>query len=161
MSATQLEWSAEPISGQAKLYRKQSKGLVADMQTDLSVKFPGGGVVSTAGDLVRFGMAFLGDALVSAETREIMLTPPPDHNGPPYALGWIVFDHDQLGRVAVNDGNQSGTNSHLVLLRDHEIVAAVLTNVSRQGRVVQPFTFQLLETYLAAQSEGLRPGSRW
>ncbi len=143
MKSTGLEWKDRPISGQASLYRIQQEKLVPDMPTDLSVKFPGGGVVSTAGDLLRFANHFFSGDLVEPATRELMTTPPPPHNGPPYALGWMIFEHEQLGRLIANDGNQSGTNSNLVHLADHDISIAVITNVSNQGRVIQPFTREL------------------
>ena len=116
------------------LYRRGGQGeIVPDTKTDLSVKYPGGGLVSTASDLVRFGIAFESGRLVRPETIERMLVSPEAkwRRGPPYGYGWMFWTDDELGRILHQDGGQSGTTSVLRIYRDRGIVVAVLGNVAR------------------------------
>jgi serine beta-lactamase-like protein LACTB len=59
---------------------------------DPSYKTPGGGWLSTAGDMVRFGLAVQSGALLSADSFERMTTMQTPVGQPPtfYGLGWIV-----------------------------------------------------------------------
>ena len=58
MTHTGLEIHGQEGPNRSKLYRKNRAGEIEDDDlTDLSVKVPGGGLVSTAGELVRFGNA--------------------------------------------------------------------------------------------------------
>ena len=118
--------------------------LVPDTKTDLSVKGPGGGVVSTAPDLVRFADALMQGKLLSDDSVDRLWTVPTTHNGPSYAAGWFVAPDHELGFAAMNDGNQSGANSRLILLPEKKLAVAVLCNVSRVGRPMQQFAWSLV-----------------
>ena len=56
---------------------------------DTSMKVPGGGILSTSEDLVRFGMALLADELLSAETRERMWTVQETADGSETRMGLV------------------------------------------------------------------------
>ena len=149
MLATQLENRNRPIDCQASLYRLKRKKLVPDTATDLSVKGPGGGVVSTAPDMARFAQAVMSGELLNEDSIKQLWTVPDSHDGPSYAAGWFV-DHDhELGYVAMNDGNQSGANSRLILLPQRQLAVVVLCNVSRVGRPMQQFTWSLVREFVS------------
>ncbi len=59
---------------------------------DTSMKVPGGGLVSTSVDLVKFGHASMKGTLVKQSTLEQMWTPQQtkDGNKTAYGLGWGV-----------------------------------------------------------------------
>ncbi len=136
MTHTGLERLEEDVPNRSELYRRDKEnGLVEDLKTDLSVKYPGGGVSSTAGDLVRFGIAFSEGRLVRAETVEEMLIEPQveSRRSVPYGFGWMFWDDENLGRILHQDGGQSGTSTVLRIYRDRSIVVAVLGNVARTG----------------------------
>lgn len=154
MQATSLEMHGEQDPTQSKLYRKNDAGEIEeDEYTDLSIKYPGGGLVSTSGDLVRFAIAFEAERLVSGKTRTAMLEIPPvsKPRRVPYALGWMVWDSETYGTYLHNDGGQSGTSTYLVILPEQKIAVAVMANLSNEGRAVRDIAFSLVDLALAGQ----------
>lgn len=150
MTRTELEIRGKTLPEQAKLYRFSNDGeLVEDEYTDLSVKYPGGGLVSTAEDLLRFGHAFVEGELVSESTVERMLTVKiVPKQSVPYALGWMVFDHPEWGKRIHNDGGQAGTTTMLDIYPEKGIVVAVMCNVYRAGQPVNAVASGLVELAL-------------
>ncbi|MFP6582887.1 MAG: serine hydrolase domain-containing protein [Candidatus Hydrogenedentota bacterium] len=154
MQSTSLEMHGAQDPNQSKLYRKNDAGEIEeDDYTDLSIKYPGGGLVSTSGDLVRFAIAFESGNLVSAGSRiamfEIPLVSKPRRV--PYALGWMVWDSETYGTYLHNDGGQSGTSTYLVILPEQKIAVAVMSNLSSEGRAVRDIAFSLVDLALARQ----------
>lgn len=106
---------------------------------DLTYKFASGGMISSAEDLARFGMALNRGALLKPETLELMykpIEPVPRHreDGPPetldfsQALTWRVLK-DDAGRTFVNHcGTVKGYNACLVIYREQDLVVAILGN---------------------------------
>ena len=106
---------------------------------DTSMKVPGGGLSSTAEDLVRFGMAMLQDRLVDAATREQMWTPTVTTDGATTraGLGWFLFQTPR-GRYVGHSGGQSGTTCMLAIDPRRGVVAAVMTNLQSASGVAPP-----------------------
>src|SRR5947199_1736105 len=80
---------------------------------DGSYKIPGGGLVSTSEDLVRFGMALMSGKLLRQQTLDQMLTPtrvPQLDGGLPstYGLGFEIVIVDGQ-KVVSHSGGQQGT----------------------------------------------------
>ncbi len=99
---------------------------------DNSYKWAGGGFLSTAEDLVRFGSAFLQSGFLKAETLELLFTPQHTNGGQPttYGIGWYV-DRDSLGhRVVYHGGGSVGGTTAFIADRDSRVVLAVVTNLS-------------------------------
>ncbi len=97
---------------------------------DTSMKIPGGGLVSSAGDLVRFATALNRGELLSEEWRQQMWTAQQTSDGrkTSYGLGWFVGE--QTGRPAVwHSGAQSGTSTMLLLLPENGTCVAVMCNL--------------------------------
>lgn len=103
---------------------------------DLTYKFASGGMIASAEDLARFGIALNRGALLEPETLELMykpIDPVPQHqeNAPPelsQALIWRVFK-DDAGRTFVNHcGTVKGFNACLVNYPDRDLVVAILGN---------------------------------
>lgn len=99
---------------------------------DTSMKVPGGGLRSTAGDIVRFGIALLEDRLVSPATRATMWTEQTTRDGKKtgYGLGFGLVDKGAL-RVVQHSGGQAGTASFLRIVPARSSVVAIMTN--REG----------------------------
>ncbi len=117
---------------------------------DTSMKIPGGGLLSTASDLVRFGLAVLEGRLVKPETREAMWTRQKtnDGNGTNYGLGWSLGTTQQRGLPIVShSGGQAGTSTLLVIVPEQKIVVAVMTNL--QGASTGPIVGGIIETLLS------------
>lgn len=97
---------------------------------DTSMKIPGGGLVSTAGDLCRFGLAMMGEELVRPETRRAMFTRQKLADGKEisYGLGWSVGTTNGQPRIA-HGGAQAGTACYLTLFPKRGLTVAVMTNL--------------------------------
>jgi CubicO group peptidase (beta-lactamase class C family) len=101
---------------------------------DTSMKIPGGGLLSTAPDLVRFGLAMLGDKLVRAETRAAMWARQPTKDGKATRYG-LGFAHWKLasGTFLGHTGGQAGTTCALVIHPPTKVVVAIMTNLQQAG----------------------------
>ncbi len=117
-------------SDAASLYRLARGRVVPDTENDLSVIYPGGGLVATAGDLLRFTVALENGALLSGTSIDRMLMHPADDEERG-GLGWNVWEHEAHGRILSRVGGQSGASSLLVSYADRGVTVALLTNLAR------------------------------
>lgn len=97
---------------------------------DTSMKIPGGGLVSTSGDLVRFAFAVMDERLLDQEMRELAWTAQTTADGTRtgYGLGWAVSEKEGVATVS-HSGGQSGTSTYLLIRPDQRIVVAVMCNM--------------------------------
>jgi CubicO group peptidase (beta-lactamase class C family) len=98
---------------------------------DTSAKVPGGGLVSTAVDLVRFAIAVNTKRLVKPTTLEQMWTEQKARDGKEtrYGFGWGINQANGQ-RMIIHNGGQAGTRTDLRLFPEKGIVIAVMTNLS-------------------------------
>lgn len=97
---------------------------------DTSVKIPGGGLLSTAADLVRFAIAVNTGDLLCHDTVQQMWTVQQTADGEEtgYGLGWRVGEHS--GRTVVSHtGGQAGTSTVLFIVPETGVVVAILCNL--------------------------------
>lgn len=109
---------------------------------DTSMKIPGGGLLSTPTDLVRFADALLNDQLFEANLRQRMWTGQHTADGKAtgYGLGWRVGRLD--GENAIwHTGGQSGTSTVLVIYPEKKTSIAVMCNL--QGTNVTALVLQI------------------
>ena len=101
---------------------------------DTSMKVPGGGLLSTAEDLVRFGIAVGTAKIVDERSREAMWEEQTTTAGTKtgYGLGWNV---GRLGdrKSVSHSGGQSGTSTLLLLVPERGVVVAAMCNLERTG----------------------------
>jgi serine beta-lactamase-like protein LACTB len=149
MTATAIE--GRPLDGfdVASFYDRDDAGefsLTAGI--DASCKFFGGGLVSTAEDMVRFGLALVNGKLVKASSLHQMLTVHSEGGGnyPPYGYGFIPGDGlTTTFEVPLEDyvpnwwhgGNGRGGYSVLMIYPERRSAAAIATNVRASGRLVR------------------------
>ncbi|MEM8889335.1 MAG: serine hydrolase domain-containing protein [Bacteroidota bacterium] len=135
MKNTSIERKGVTVANSSKLYKRTDKGeLKKDLKTNLSMKTPGGGILSTTNDLLKFGQAILDHKLIKEETFELMATRSGlKKQGNPYGMGWFLYkdETDRRGRIIGHSGSQSGTSSQLMILLDAKIVVAVMSNTRR------------------------------
>jgi CubicO group peptidase (beta-lactamase class C family) len=97
---------------------------------DTSSKIPGGGLLSTAPDLVRFAVAMNTRKLVHEETLAAMWTSQRTTDGKEtnYGLGWRI---GKLGdrKTISHGGGQAGTSTYLLLLPEQGVAVAVMCNL--------------------------------
>lgn len=101
---------------------------------DTSMKVPGGGLVSTAVDLVKFALAHNTGLLLEEETRKQMWTRQATRDGQQsnFGLGWVVIeftDERAPGVLVMAAGGQPGTSTFLVLRPDRGRAIALMVNL--------------------------------
>jgi CubicO group peptidase (beta-lactamase class C family) len=119
---------------------------------DTSMKIPGGGLVSTAEDLVRFALTFQTGVLVKPETRQQMWTAQKTRSGEAtnYGLGWGIA-RSKSGLLQISHGGgQAGTSSFLLLLPEKGIVVAVMANL--EGAEWPPILRGIIEILIPPSS---------
>lgn len=144
MTHTDIEEFGKKYPNKASLYKKEANGAFSsDIPSDLSVKYPGGGLHATAGDLLRFGEAILENTLITPSSLETMMQDPGVKKGTPYGLGWDMVNDPEYGRIIKHVGGQSGTSTLLVIYLDKKMVISALSNASRTGNEVQALVKKL------------------
>jgi serine beta-lactamase-like protein LACTB len=99
---------------------------------DSSYKIPGGGLVSTAADLVRFDMALMDGKILKPESLATMWTPtglPEYEDGKPskYGMGFSITIFDGQKRVS-HDGGQQGTSTEIAFFPARRLAVAAMAN---------------------------------
>ena len=117
---------------------------------DFSSKWAGGGMLSTAEDLARFGAAHIepfNEGFLRDETLDLLFKPRTRQfvvfgQG----LGWVVARDHRFRRLAAHFGAGSGGSSFLAIYPDREVSVALLANLGhasfsmrRLFGVVNPF----------------------
>jgi serine beta-lactamase-like protein LACTB, mitochondrial len=119
------------IPYRTRFYRKTKSGDVQNSEfLDSSYKIPGGGWLSTAGDIARFEVAILNDKLIKRSTRDLMWTPmkPPDDSAKGYAMGWHTSTDDGVFLTG-HTGGQQGTNTNFEVAPEKRAGVVVLSNM--------------------------------
>lgn len=132
------------IPHRARGYGRDRSGNVINTDlVDTSNKVPGGGLVSTAEDLVRFAVAVHQGKLLGDDIRTSMWTSQklPDGTTTDYGLGWSITQEDPL--VVGHGGGQAGATSMLLVGPRRGNVVAVLCNME-QARGLAPLAEQVL-----------------
>src|SRR6058998_2949621 len=121
------------IPGRTQPYDRDSAGSYhIAPAVDLSYKWAGGGFLSTAEDLVKFGSALLDPGLLKPETLDLLFTSQRTIAGEEtgYGIGFFLTT-DSLGhRWAFHGGGAVGGTAAFGLDRDSRVVVAILTNLS-------------------------------
>ncbi len=148
MTHTAAEHSDSIVPLRGRYYtRTDSTGSVINAPfVDNTYKWAGGGFLSTAEDLARFGQRLLEGRLLRPETRDSLWTSMRTSDGRPteYGIGWIV-ETDSLGRRRVrHSGGSVGGTAQLVIYPDQNVVVAVLVNsdytfIRAMSRYAEPF----------------------
>ncbi|MCL4818811.1 MAG: beta-lactamase family protein [Vicinamibacteria bacterium] len=132
MDATVADAHSPLVPGRARGYRRGPDGTLLNAGlADTSYKVPGGGLLSTAGDLLRFAAALFEGRLLDEGSRRAMWTPARTRGGAElrYGLGWSL----EPGRaIAFHTGAQQGTTALLWLDVANARAVAVLTNLEGQ-----------------------------
>jgi CubicO group peptidase (beta-lactamase class C family) len=142
MKATVPDFAAEPIPNRATFYFPRfggdnRYGPELTREGDHSCAAGAGAFLSTPSDLVRFGRAFDGGALVHRETVDMLRAPQRLLNGDEtgYGLGWKLESVTLAGqptRMASHGTKPDflGGTASLLTFPDRSLVVAVTTNTS-------------------------------
>ncbi len=131
MEHTRVDDVFTVVPHRARGYRRGAGGTIENCGLfDASNKIPGGGLISTAEDLVHFAIALQKGQLVSAATRARMYTPAQTADGHTlrYGLGWFVVERGGM-RWAMHSGSQPGVSTFLLTAPSAGLSVAVLGNL--------------------------------
>ncbi len=125
-----------PSQRRAAGYRLSEGGDVEDCAyNDNTGKIPGGGLVSTVDDLLRFADGLYRQQILRHETIELMWTPGKTAVGKNtgYGLGWSLAKAPEGDREIYHTGGQQGASSILYLRPEHRFAFVWLTNLENIG----------------------------
>lgn len=152
METTYLEHQGDIVPNRVRQYVKSEEPpLVRNAPfADLSIKWAGGGMISTAPDLVRFALALDAETILSASTQGRMTTPTELADGSlsRYGLGWRV-EEDEMGLWVAHSGGATGGTTHLLRLPERGLAVALTANV-QSGDGLPEAARRLAETALAS-----------
>ncbi len=136
MLDTSADINALIVPGRVRPYVRSEAGLLYNAPyVDNSYKWAGGGFVSSASDLVRFGLAHLRPGFLRAETLQewfrSQATTAGDETG--YGIGWRAGTDDAGRRVISHGGGSVGGTTILALYPDLKIVVVMISNLSGAG----------------------------
>lgn len=144
------------IRHRAQGYRRRGGDLQNSELMDSSYKLGGGGLCSSAPDLVRFAQALMKGKLVRPETLATMYTTQSTNDGKPtgYGLGFGVRRVDGV-EVVSHSGAQSRVSTMLVMLPEDRVAVAALCNL--EGVKLQQVAVEL--AMAARRASASRSGS--
>ncbi len=139
------EWAEIP--DRAAGYRLWGVLNVRQGSDDVSWKLPGGGVISTVGDLTNYCKALVGDSFLSEQEKELLWTSQATPNGEPTGYGMGFGVEDVEGRKRVNHGgSQQKAKTYLLAVPSQKSCVTVMSNsVQANPRKIAVGLLDLLE----------------
>ncbi len=138
------------ITHRPRYYQLDDGHLINAPYVDLSYKWAGGGYLSTAPDLIRFGNGLLADRLLTGATREMLFTSQQTRDGEDtgYGIGFSTRVDDAGRRVVFHGGGSVGGSTGFVMMPQEQVVFVIIANVSNApyGNVPQ----RILDAFLEA-----------
>jgi CubicO group peptidase (beta-lactamase class C family) len=165
MSRTRSDSVREIIPNRARGYVKTDKGDLSNAGlADTSYKIPGGGLVSTVEDLIKFAGAEQNGTLVRKETFGMMsisqvnkdvwertFAPqkiPAGKEPPSYGFGWIIGTEKRKDAIW-HGGVQQGVTTLVYILPKERLTLAVMMNLEGEGTAIENFGDEVAEILLA------------
>ncbi|MEN8375062.1 MAG: serine hydrolase domain-containing protein [Gemmatimonadota bacterium] len=149
LGRTRCDSNADIIPNRAQGYGLEDGKLVNDGLISMSNAGAAGMIISTAHDLVTWGMALIGGEVVGAESLEQMITPIILPSGASTGYGFGLKRGETRGhRTIGHGGGVFGFSAMLVHVPDEDLHIAVIANVFGEG------TAQLLARDIAAAAFG-------
>ena len=136
MHETVAEHVDSLIYHRSRAYLRNPDGRIVNAPyVDNSNKWSGGGFLSTASDLVRYGFAYLGEDFLRPATIEVLWTSQHTRDGERtgYGIGWREnFENGR--RVIYHTGGAVGGTTVLVIYPEEGVVVAILTNIQEASQ---------------------------
>jgi len=130
---TAADQNTQIVEQRSRFYELPKDGTVENAPyVDNSYKWAGGGFLSTAEDLTRFGSAMLQPGILNAQSLKTMLTSQKTTAGEEtgYGIGWGVQKTPSGKLVYEHSGGAVGGTSQLIVYPKSHIVVAVIANLS-------------------------------
>lgn len=130
MQFTRDDNAREIVAHRSRWYSRAKDGRVVNaILADTSNKIPGGGLLTTAEDLIRFAAAWEQEKLLRRDTMTLQTRRQrlADGTQTGYGLGWNVSP--LAGRPAISHGgSQQGCKTLLAIFPERRLTVAILTN---------------------------------
>lgn len=152
MSSTRFDVHKSLIPNRAKGYvRNAPRDFENAPLADLSIKYAGGGILSTVEDLLNLGSALIENKLIKSSTLDTMLVP--SRMNPSYGLGVTLnFDKKETPHFG-HSGAGTGFVSNLLIYPKQKIVAVHLINL--RDRNINDPAKELVKVALSDTLSGL------
>jgi|TARA_B110000037_G_scaffold207164_1_gene253851 CubicO group peptidase (beta-lactamase class C family) len=152
MTHTDIENSDLDYKNKADVYIKLGNTFYRSPQNDLSHTYAGGGIQSTAEDMLKFGKSILNYQLISPKTTELMiLLNNPNNKEREYTNGWFSWITPKYGKIIEHNGKQVGCSSFFRIFFDEKIVVVALANNTNSREEVRNLSIEL--SYLLLKME--------
>jgi serine beta-lactamase-like protein LACTB len=148
LTSTSLELSERIVPHRARAYEGAKDGSLRNAPyVDNSIKWLGGGLISSAEDLIRFSIALDQGKLVSAASLKLMNTRNKLNNGSvtEYSVGWELSDDAGIHYVD-KYGSGTGVSTYLLRIPEKHYAVAVLVNLSAGN--IKPFAKRISDAIL-------------
>lgn len=158
LTGTSLEYSERIVPHRARAYERTKDGQLRNAPyVDNSIKWLGGGLISSAEDLIRYNIALNQGKLVSADSLKLMNTANKLNDGKvtEYSVGWELSDdpRDKGGNHYVDKyGSGTGVSTYLLRIPARHYAVAVLINLSHGN--IKPFAKRISDAILASTDGG-------
>ena len=130
---TTADQNTRIVEQRSRFYELPKDGVVENAPyVDNSYKWAGGGFLSTAEDLTKFGSAMLQPGILDAQSLKTMLTSQKTTAGEEtgYGIGWGVQKTPTGKLVYEHSGGAVGGTSQLIVYPESHVVIAVIANLS-------------------------------
>jgi serine beta-lactamase-like protein LACTB len=132
MTHTIAEVLPAPASRTQLYGRGAQNELALSPASDVSDRWPSGGFLSTAEDLVRLGTGILQPGFLHADLREMAFSSQHGEDGKDTNVGlaWRIAKDDQGRRYVHHGGDSIGGRAFILVYPDLKLAVAITTNVS-------------------------------
>jgi len=152
MTHTNIEDNDLNYENKAGVYIKFGNTFYRSPLNDLSHTYSGGGIQSTAEDMLKFGKAILNYQLINPKTTELMIQlNNPNNKEREYTNGWFSWITPEYGKVIEHNGKQVGCSSFFRIFFDEKVVVVTLANNMNSREEVRNLSIEL--SYLLLEME--------
>lgn len=152
MSRTDIGESNVEYEKKSGLFIKVGNKFIRSPKNNLSYTYSGGGIQSTAEDLLKFGEAILQYKLISPSTTRLMMHVSDIANSnKKYTYGWDTWISSEHGKTVEHNGTQVGASSFLRIYFDKKIVVATLSNSLNSSEEARSLSIELVNGMLDTQ----------
>lgn len=138
----------------ARFYQDDGK-IIESAPVNCAYKVAGGGLISTAEDLARFGAAHFQEGFFSNRTLEQLFTLQKLADGSPSrtGLGWRVGEDLNGRRTYHHAGAMPGARSIIVIYPEERMAIAIMTNVWAEPANIRKYSGEVVAQFLRADGK--------
>jgi len=139
------------ITGRTAFYERNREGEIRNAPfVDSSYKWAGGGFLSTAEDLVRFGSAHLREGVFKSDTLKLLFTSQQTADGKAtgVGIGWRIVRDSSNRQVLHHAGSINGGRTVLIIYPDSGLLIALLSNLSQTPLAIEQTAVTIAEPFL-------------